>query len=310
MKRILRYMAVTLLCVISLVTALSAKDYRVEEIRNVQLANRTHFVSNPDGILSPKAVAELNDVALSLKERGLAEVAIVVVSSIDPDDPFTFAVDLFEKWGVGNEKADNGLGILLVDDVHEIRFVTGYGLEGVLPDARCVQLQHEYMLPHFRNGDYDRGMVEGLRAVDTLLSSGELEGVTNSEEEEREAMIAGLVIVVLLVILPLALLLIASFKASKCPNCGKHSLKVVERHIERNPSNPMMDNTITILVCQHCHSRHRRTQQTPRRGGGGGMGGPIIFGGFGGGRGFGGGGGFGGGFGGGSFGGGGGGSRW
>lgn len=305
MKRILRYMAVTLLCVISLAPVLSAKDYRVEEIRNVQLANRTHFVSNPDGILSPKAVAELNDVALSLKERGLAEVAIVVVSSIDPDDPFTFAVDLFEKWGVGNEKADNGLGILLVDDVHEIRFVTGYGLEGVLPDARCVQLQHEYMLPHFRNGDYDRGMVEGLRAVDTLLSSGELEGVTNSEEEEREAMIAGLVIVVLLVILPLALLLIASFKASKCPNCGKHGLKVTRREIIVDSATARV--TVEQLTCSHCGSKHKRTKREDKPQGGGG--GPIIFGGFGGGRGFGG-GGFGGGFGGGSFGGGGGGSRW
>lgn len=306
MKRILRYMAVTLLCVISLVTVLSAKDYRVEEIRNVQLANRTHFVSNPDGILSREAVAELNDVALSLKERGLAEVAIVVVSSIDPDDPFTFAVDLFEKWGVGNEKADNGLGILLVDDVHEIRFVTGYGLEGVLPDARCVQLQHEYMLPHFRNGDYDRGMVEGLRAVETLLSSGELEGVTNSEEEEREAMIAGLVIVVLLVILPLALLLIASFKASKCPNCGKHGLKVTHREIIKDSATARV--TVEQLTCSHCGSKHKRTKREDKPQGGGG--GPIIFGGFGGGRGFGGGGFGGGGFGGGSFGGGGGGSRW
>lgn len=306
MKRILRYMAVTLLCVISLAPVLSAKDYRVEEIRNVQLANRTHFVSNPDGILSREAVAELNDVALSLKERGLAEVAIVVVSSIDPDDPFTFAVDLFEKWGVGNEKADNGLGILLVDDVHEIRFVTGYGLEGVLPDARCVQLQHEYMLPHFRNGDYDRGMVEGLRAVDTLLSSGELEGVTNSEEDEREAMIAGLVVVVLLVILPLALLLIASFKASKCPNCGKHGLKVTHREIIKDSATARV--TVEQLTCSHCGSKHKRTKREDKPQGGGG--GPIIFGGFGGGRGFGGGGGFGGGFGGGSFGGGGGGSRW
>lgn len=302
---------IVILCLLLLATPLAeARGYRTSDIENVQLSHRERFTSNPDAILSAEAVRELDAIALSLRERGIVEVAIVAVKSIDSRDTFSFAVDLFEKWGVGNKQADNGLGILLVDDVHEIRFVTGYGIEHVLSDARCVQLQHEYMLPYFRDGDYDRGMIEGLRAVDTLLSSGELEGVTNSEEEEREAMIAGLVIVVLLVILPLALLLIASFKASKCPNCGKHSLKVVERHIERNPSNPMMDNTITILVCQHCHSRHRRTQQTPRRGGGGGMGGPIIFGGMGGGRGFGGGGGFGGGFGGGSFGGGGGGSRW
>lgn len=299
---------ITILCALLLLVPMAeARGYRTSEIENVQRSNRERFTTNPDGILSREAVATLDEIALSLRERGIAEVAIVAVKSIEPEDPFSFAIKLFEDWGVGNKEVDNGLGILLVEDMHEIRFVTGYGIEHVLSDARCVQLQREYMLPYFRDGNYDRGMVEGLKAVDTLLSSGELERVTNTEEEEREAMITALIVVILLIILPLAMLLIAVRKASKCPNCGKHGLKVVERSKVHNAHSPHITTIVEVLECQYCHSRHRRTREEVNHRGGGG--GPIIFGGMGGGRGFGG-GSFGGGFGGGSFGGGGGGSRW
>ena len=67
--------------------------------------------------------------------------------------------------------SDNGLGILLVVDRREVRFVTGPGLEGVLPDALCKRIQMRYMLPYFREGDYSAGMVAGLRAVASVLEA-------------------------------------------------------------------------------------------------------------------------------------------
>ena len=296
-----------ILCAILLLAhSVEAKSYRTSDIENVQRVHRERFTTNPDGILSPTAVATLDSIALSLRTRGIAEVAIVAVRSIEPQDPFSFAMELFESWGVGNKEVDNGLGILLVEDMHEIRFVTGYGIESVLSDARCVQLQREYMLPHFRMGDYDSGMIQGLRAVDTLLSSGELERVTNAPDDS-EAILTALIAVALLILLPLLLLIIHERNKAKCPNCGKHALRVVERSEVQDARSPHINIIVEVLECQVCHSRHRRTRQDFNRRGGGG--GPIFFGGMGGGRGFGG-GGFGGGFGGGSFGGGGGGSRW
>ena len=298
---------IAILCAIIMVAPMAeAKGYRTSDIENVQRSHRERFTTNPDGILSPAAVATLDSIALSLRERGIAEVAIVAVRSIEPQDPFTFAIELFESWGVGNAKADNGLGVLLVEDMHEIRFVTGYGIESVLSDARCVQLQREYMLPHFRDGDYDSGMIEGLRAVDTLLSSGELDRVTNTFEDHRNAKIVALIFAFCLIFAPLVVLIIYERKQTKCPNCGKHRRKIVERFTSPVAENPYLELVVEIWECSYCHTRSRKTFTRNRFRGG--SGGPIIFGGFGGG-GFGG-GGFGGGFGGGSFGGGGGGSRW
>ena len=306
MERFKKY-ALLVLVVVGLMMPMvaEARGYRVDEIVNVQVADRTRFVSNPDGILSRDAVATLDSICYSLKERGLAEVAIVVVEDISPQDVVGFSQELFERWGVGDDELDNGLGVILVEDMHEIRFHTGYGLEGVLPDALCVRLQHEYMLPYFREGDYSRGMVEGMRAVDTLLSGGDLPIATS--EEDEEAIWALVVFVSLCLLIPILLIVIHEYSKTKCPTCGKHKLRVTDRKVVRRT--PTRTTIVEKLVCDNCHSEHTRT--TDRNNGPQSGHGPIIFpmGGGGFGRGGFGGGSFGGGFGGGSFGGGGGGSR-
>ena len=80
------------------------------------------------------------------------------------------------------------MGILLVESEREIRFVTGYGLEGVLPDAICKRIQTQRMLPYFRRGDYDGGMTAGMEAIRATLEGSELDNGGNDDY------VAGLVI--------------------------------------------------------------------------------------------------------------------
>ena len=289
------------------VVDVEAKRYGVKDIPNVQLQDRTRFVSNPDGILSRDAVMRLDSICYSLKERGIAEVVVVAVDNIKSGDVFSFSQQLFTSWGVGDGELDNGLGILLVKDMREVRFHTGYGLEGVLPDATCVQIQQDYMLPSFRDGDYSKGMVLGVEAVDGLLTNGELPRAERSAEDDS-AMVFALFVTLLFVVVPLIFIFRSVRASTKCPNCGKHTLRVTERMVvEKTATHVTIQET---LVCDNCHTTHTRTTRRNNGGGGGIVFLPMGFGGIGGrGGGFGG-GNFGGGFGGGSFGGGGGGSRW
>ena len=164
-----------LLCI-----AAAAKPYGIKDIPNVQVENRYRFTSNPDGILSAAAVARIDSICYDLRHRGMAQVAVVAVREIDGDNVFDFAHRLFSDWGVGN-KSDNGLGILLVESEREIRFVTGYGLEGVLPDAICKRIQTQRMLPYFRRGDYDGGMTAGMEAIRATLEGSELDNGGNDD---------------------------------------------------------------------------------------------------------------------------------
>lgn len=297
---------ITILCLL-LACALPvfAGTYRPEQIPNVQRMDGSRYVSDPDGILSSAAVAHIDSVCASLRERGLAQVAVVAVDDIAGGDPFSFAVDLFRSWGVGSAKSDNGLGILLVKDLREIRFVTGGGLEGILPDALCKRIQLTYMLPAFREGDYSAGMVAGVGAAATILEGGEVNLSGDADEELPAWMI--FLIVVGFVVVPLGVVLVNYYFSRRCPRCHKLTLKQQSQQVlSVTRSYRLVEYT---YVCSNCGAVVKRQAKNLRDDnfGGGAGGGTIIGGGFG--RGMGGGVG-GGGFGGGSFGGGGAGSRW
>lgn len=297
-----RLFLIMLLAAVS--TAAGARTWRTDEVPNVQLADRTRYVSNPDGILSAAAVARIDSLCGALRTQGLAQVAVVALDDIEGGEPFSFAMELFGGWGVGRKGADNGLGILLVRDLHEIRFVTGPGLEGVLPDALCKRIQLNFMLPYFREDNYDAGMVAGVEAVAGLLENGELDFGPEPEEEDLPVWMIWLIVgismggVVLLVWLLQGL-------SKRCPRCGKRTLVRRDKQVlSVSPREELIEYT---FVCSNCGKEVRRRIRNSRSSDFGGGSGPFI-GGFGGG--LGGGLGSGGSFGGGSFGGGGAGSRW
>ena len=287
---------ITILCqLLACALPVFAGTYRPEQIPNVQRMDGSRYVSDPDGILSPAAVAHIDSVCASLRERGLAQVAVVAVDDIAGGDPFSFAVDLFRSWGVGSAKSDNGLGILLVKDLREIRFVTGGGLEGILPDALCKRIQLTYMLPAFREGDYSAGMVAGVGAAATILEGGEVDLSGDADEELPAWMI--FLIVVGFVVVPLGVVLVNYYFSRRCPRCRKLTLKQQSQQVlSVTRSYRLVEYT---YVCSNCGAVVKRQAKNLRddnfgggfgRGMGGGVGG--------------------GGFGGGSFGGGGAGSRW
>ena len=92
-------------------TALAA--YTPRDIPNVHLADRTRYVSNPDGVLSYTAETRLDSLLAGVWRSTSAEVTVVAVDSIEGDDIDSFATELFSLWGIGKKDNDNGLLILI-----------------------------------------------------------------------------------------------------------------------------------------------------------------------------------------------------
>ncbi|MDR0829176.1 MAG: TPM domain-containing protein [Prevotellaceae bacterium] len=141
----------------------------VKLVPNPKTADRNAFVSNPDKILSSETVATLNADLNALEGKTGAEVAVVALNSIGAEDIEGFANELFKHWGVGKAGKDNGLLLLFVLDQRKVRFEVGYGLEGLLPDAICKRIQIQKMIPEFKNGNYDAGILAGVRAAETYI---------------------------------------------------------------------------------------------------------------------------------------------
>ena len=289
------------------ISPIQSREYSIKDVPNVQLDNRYRFTSNPDGILEDWAVAQIDSICYDLRHRGIAQTAVVALREIDTDDVFEFAYELFSSWGVGS-KSNSGIGVILVEEAREIRFVTGYGVDGVLPDAICKRIQNQYMLPYFRNGDYSRGMVAGVQAIRAVLNGSELDAGGNDDyvDEDEEALVAMVVFFIIVIIASMIIVILADRKSRTCPTCKQLSLqKDSTRLLSRNFGASTYEDTFICTKCGTIVKRKRQDYNSSHNNRGSG---PIIMGGMG--RGFGGGSSFGGGWGGGSFGGGGAGSRW
>lgn len=281
-------------------------EHSVETIPNMRLTDRTNHVSNPDGILTPDDVARINHLLQTVEDSLGIEVAVVAVESIGSNDARSFATDLFKHWGLGKKAKDNGLLIQLVTEPSQrsVVFETGYGIEGVLPDAICYRLQQRYMIPDLKAGDYSAGMLKGVQAVSHYLLASDYERAAMTGQSKAQngndlpfPMVMFIFIVVMLVFS-------AIFSAAMrhrtrtCPRCKQKTLKYTGTHMIRRATYSQEGLAEEIWRCTNCGHTENKKQYISRlhRSTG-----PVIIGGGGFGRSS---GGFGGGFGGGSWGGG------
>lgn len=180
MKRFF-YHIVLLICLFA-IQAVQAKEYTVQSVPNVQVADRTQYVSDPDNFLGTEAKTRINDMLTQLRDSNSVEAAVVVLPSIGNEDIDNFATELFTHWGIGKASNDNGLLIIAVMDQRQIVFRTGYGIEGVLPDVLCSRIIRQYIIPAFRDGNYGKGMTDAVQQTLNIVMTPEASAELWAEE--------------------------------------------------------------------------------------------------------------------------------
>lgn len=100
---------------------------------------------------------QLERTLLSYYDTTSTEIAVVTVPSLNGYEVNDYATRLFNKWGIGGAKGNNGVLILLKPKTAEERgqayILTGYGMEGVLPDAVCNRIVDNEMIPRLQKGE-------------------------------------------------------------------------------------------------------------------------------------------------------------
>jgi uncharacterized protein len=140
------------------------------------------YVSDFANILTPEVRAELQALVRETEQRTSAEIAVVTVSSLDGETVEQYANRLFKEWGIGKKGADNGVLVLVAPSERKVRIEVGYGLEPVLPDGLAGQIIRSDFLPQFSNGDYPRGILNGVRHVSDIVRA---RHVLTADERQR-----------------------------------------------------------------------------------------------------------------------------
>jgi uncharacterized protein len=129
------------------------------------------FVTDLAGVLPADAVARLTALLTELRAKTGAEIAVLTVDTTAPLDDFTYALRVAEAWKPGRRREDTGLLVLVAVRDRKLRVLTGYGLEGALPDGLVGEIEDEEMLPAFRGGRMAEGIERGVRAFATRIAA-------------------------------------------------------------------------------------------------------------------------------------------
>jgi uncharacterized protein len=149
------------------------------------------------GLLSPDQRQSLEQLARDVEQKTTAQFAIVTVNSLDGQMVESYAHELFNQWGIGQRKTNNGVLFLIAPNERRMRFEVGYGIESVLPDALCGEIRDKQVIPRFKERDFAGGIVAGANAVAAVLlqNPAAAHGVANSapvivQSQRRNAIFA------------------------------------------------------------------------------------------------------------------------
>lgn len=169
-----------------LLLAVSASSFAVSYDR-IALPERfdNTFISDTADIIGPDNERRLDADLTSYYEATGTQIAVFTTQDTNGSPtPKDFANKLFERLELGEKDIDNGLLILLSIDDRRVEFETGYGLEGSLPDVTQSRIQKQLMIPSFKNGDYEQGLLDGTYATMSVLDAAAiLEGRSSTERQ-------------------------------------------------------------------------------------------------------------------------------
>ncbi len=154
---------------------------------NLFLTSPQDYVSDyADLILSTDQEA-IEALAAQLERTTTAQIAVVTIKTLDSSvyqgDVEGYTVKLFEKWGIGQKGKDNGVLFLVVAQDRLVRIETGYGLEGVLPDAVCQKIIRAVVIPQFKSGQYSQGIKEAVFTIVSLIAKEYNVTITGQENQ-------------------------------------------------------------------------------------------------------------------------------
>ena len=100
------------------------------------------------------------------------QIAVVIVPDLCGMEKAQFAIELGEYWGVGHQREDNGI-IILVQPKNQqhkgqVFIATGRGLEAVIPDATCKIIIEREMIPQFKQNQYAIGIHAAINILKSL----------------------------------------------------------------------------------------------------------------------------------------------
>jgi uncharacterized protein len=125
----------------------------------------TGRVVDDAGVLDASTQSQLTDMLAAHESATGEQVVVVTLDSLQGNTIEDFGYQLGRYWGIGQKGKNTGALLIVVPKEHKVRIEVGYGLEGQLTDATSRTIIENDILPSFKRGDFNAGVLAGTASI-------------------------------------------------------------------------------------------------------------------------------------------------
>ncbi|MFM1959068.1 MAG: hypothetical protein RL588_585 [Pseudomonadota bacterium] len=147
----------------------------------------TGRVVDEANLLSPEAERSLTARLKALEDATGRQMVVATIPDLQGYPIEDYGYQLGRTWGIGDAKRDDGVLLIVAPNDRKVRIEVGYGLEPILTDSLSSVIIQTRVLPAFRSGDMEAGIIAGAEAVATQLALPEGEAKANVRKASEAA---------------------------------------------------------------------------------------------------------------------------
>ncbi len=137
--------------------------------------------------LSGEEVARLEQRLADFEAKKGSQIAVLMVPTTQPETIEQYSIRVVEAWKLGRKEVDDGALLLIAKNDRTLRIETGYGLEGVLPDALAKRIIDEVIVPKFKQGDFFGGLQAGVEQIFKVVEGESLPPPVSRQDGKQSA---------------------------------------------------------------------------------------------------------------------------
>lgn len=205
------------------------------------------YVNDYAGILSSSDISSINNLAAQIESNSTVQIAVLTINSTQPYAIQDYALQVFRANGVGQKQNNNGVLIVVAVADKQYFIATGYGVEGLLNDAKVGDIGRACFVDNFRSQQYGDGIYCAVQDIGNIVQ-GQPEVIANVDQTQNALLILAFLGIVFFPIFILIIYFANKEFNQKCPKCGTR----MHMHVTKDG---------IVYECPKCHYKKKKKRQ-------------------------------------------------
>lgn len=150
----------------------------------MEIPKLTEYVTDYSSVLNQNELSELRAIAREYETKTSNQMVVVLFPHRQGNELFDIAMKIFSRTSIGQKGSDNGILLVIATEEKKIRIVTGYGLEGDIPDILASDFIEKTIRPSVNAGNYAQAVRGFFDRTMSAIGSDEAERLKTENESD------------------------------------------------------------------------------------------------------------------------------